>query len=162
MRRNRFRQPLPLPLRNTRIIEPDEGSRTVHKLPVSAALGMAKREEWQKGTGRIREESVNGAWIESSKCSWLSASEDLLAKAKEQPSSTRADYFGKDGTPEIAVHNLIAAGYRGWLTEQATTRNRQEPSRTTGPGYRGRPRAPKNPERSNRSRPGAACSRAFA
>ena len=62
---------------------------------------------------------MNGAWIESSKCSWLSAPEDLLAKPKEQPFSTRPDYFSKDATPEIALHNRIAAGYRGWLTERA-------------------------------------------
>ena len=27
--------------------------------------------EWRRGTGRIREENVNWAWIQGGKCSWL-------------------------------------------------------------------------------------------
>ena len=26
---------------------------------------------WRRGTGRIREENVDGAWIQGGKCSWL-------------------------------------------------------------------------------------------
>jgi hypothetical protein len=69
----------------------------------AVGIDLALERAMAKGTGRIREESVNGAWIESSKCFWLSVSEDLLAKPKEQPFSTRPDYFSKDATPEIAL-----------------------------------------------------------
>ena len=51
----------------------------------------------RRGTGRIREENLHGAWIQSGKCSWLTRRAPGLTRKTErgQTSSTSADCFSR-------------------------------------------------------------------